>query len=221
MTRTGTWTTPVGERALVLACAAIVFGLLAAPAAAQPPCPIGTVLATTVALVDTEPAIPNSIIIHPDGSGQTLASRGLTIDVCVTCSGAPLVGAPATEFTLTGPGIYICGLGSFADGPTDAAGCTTFTGTIVGGGCGGLLGVNVGGALAGVVGVAIRSPDGPGISPGYIDAGDLAFFASAFPSALGSPTFNPCVDYNTDAFVDASDLSWFASVLGLVGTACP
>jgi len=221
MTRSGTLGALVGERMGAAVCATIALALLASPASAQPPCPVGTTLSATVTLVDAAPATPNSITIHPDGSGQTLASRGLTIDVCVTCSGAPLVGAPAAAVTLSGGGVYICGLGAIADGPTDAVGCTTFTGTIVGGGCSAALDVTVGATLVGTVPVAIRSPDAAGVSPGYVDAGDLSFFAAVFPSAIGSPTFNPCVDFNTDGFIDAADLSWFASILGAIGTSCP
>jgi hypothetical protein len=197
--------------------------LFAVPAIAQPPCPAGTILGSGVVLVDAAPAIPNSITIRPDGSGQTLASRGLTIEVCITCSGAPLVGLPAAAITLAAPGLYVCsgGLGAIADAPTDAAGCTTFTGTIDGGGCSPALTVIAAGTPLGAVAVAVRSPDGPGVSPGYIDAGDLAYFAASLPSAIGSPTFNACVDFNADGFVDASDVAAFAAALGLYGTFCP
>jgi len=220
MKRNTPWTS-VGERATAAACAAIGLAMFATLAAAQAPCPAGTVLAAAVALTDALPGVPNSIIIRPNGTGQTLASRGLTIEVCVTCDGAPLVGAPAAAFTLSGAGVYTCTPAPIADGPTDAAGCTTFTGTIFGGGCSPSLDVVAGATLVGVVGVAVRSQDAPGVSPGFVDASDLAYFAISLPSSIGSPTFNPCVDFNVDGFVDASDVASFASALGVFGTACP
>lgn len=213
--------TPVAQRISAAAFAGITLAMLATPAAAQAPCPAGAVLAAAVTLTDALPGVPNSITIRPNGTGQTLVGRGLTIGVCVTCGGAPLVGAPAAAFTLSGAGVYTCTPAPIADGPTDAAGCTTFTGTIFGGGCSPSLDVIAGATLVGTVVVAVRSPDAPGVSPGFVDAGDLSYFAASLPSAIGSPTFNPCVDFNVDGFVDASDLASFASALGLLGTACP
>jgi hypothetical protein len=49
----------------------------------------------------------------------------------------------------------------------------------------------------------------------------LAYFAASLPSAIGSPTFTACVDFNADGFVNASDVAAFAAALGLYGTFCP
>jgi len=200
----------------------LVVALGALPAAAQPPCPVGTVLAATVTLTDALPAVPDLLVIGPDGTGdELLADRGLTIDVCITCSGAPLIGLAAAAVTVVDPGLNICVAGNIADAPTDAAGCTSFTGTITAGGCSSTLDVFAGPTYLGTVPVTVRSLDLSGVSPGYVDAADLSYFASAFPSAFGGPTFITCFDFNADGFIDAADFSAWAAGIGSYGTSCP
>jgi hypothetical protein len=197
---------------VVVCCAESAF--------AQPPCPIGTVLAAACAV---GPMPGGYVTIAPGaGTGDTFASDGLVITVCITCSGVPLVGLPAAAITVAAPGVVFCPGGSnIADTPTDAAGCATFTGALCGGGCAPMLDIFSAGTYLCTVPVGINSPDNGMASPLFVDAGDLG----AFAAVLGNPaTYTPCFDFNESGppTIDASDLAFFASMLGnACGAVCP
>ena len=177
---------------------------------AQPPCPAGTVLAAAVA------APGGMITIAPNGLGETFAAAGTPITVCITCSGVPLVGLPAAAVTVTSPALVICPVpgANIADAPTDAFGCTTFTGTILGGGCAPSLDVVAAGALLGTVPIMVKSVDAGFATPGFVDVGDLA----ALAARLGRVPVDACFDYTDSGVVDAGDLAFLA---GFLGTKCP
>jgi hypothetical protein len=205
--------------AIVLAAIALLC--CGATAFAQPPCPAGTVLTTSVAV-----AGPGTLTIRPGGGGgvgETFAGNGLVVTVCIDCSGAPLVGLPPAAITVSAPGVVFCPgpLSNTADTPTDAGGCAVFAGTLCGGGCAPVLDVFVAGTYAGTVPVGINSPDTGVASPGFVDASDLA----AFALRLGNPLmYSICADYNETGppTIDAGDLAYFATALGAAcGAVCP
>ena len=186
----------------VVTCATVVH--------AQPPCPAGTVLAAGVA------APGGMITIAPNGLGETFAAAGTPIDVCIECGGVPLVGLPAAAVTVFSPALSICATpgANIADAPTDAFGCTTFTGTILGGGCAPSLDVVAAGALLGTVPIMVKSVDAGFATPGFVDVGDLA----ALAARLGRVPVDACFDYTDSGVVDAGDLAFLA---GFLGTKCP
>ena len=80
-----------------------------------------------------------TLLCAPDGSGWTLASRGLTVDVTVFITpGDPVAAYPFQDVTLSGldpqVGVRICDGGSSADGNTDRNGQTTISGRLWAGG---------------------------------------------------------------------------------------
>jgi hypothetical protein len=188
---------------------------MAATASAQPPCPVGAPLGAVVF------ALPGTLTIVPSGGIETLAGIGSVITVCITCGGVPLVGLPAAAVTVNAPGLVFCPGSNIADAPTDAAGCTTFSGALCGGGCAPMLDVFAAGTLLGAAPVAINSPDTGIGSPLFVDASDLA----AFAFRLGLPAmYSPCFDYNESGppVINAADLAYFAANLGRSCTgSCP
>ncbi len=160
---------------------------------------------------------PKRHVTIAPGGAETLASAGITIDVVVRdAAGNPCVGIPASDIYVDHPNVTWCAGGNTADAPTDANGFTSFSGYLCGGGCADQLTVYVGNLALGVVDVAINSPDFAhlGTSPGFIDAADLAFFASVFPASTcgaGFGTYSICYDFNEDGSVDASDWAFFAA----------
>jgi len=159
------------------------------------------------------------LTIMPDGSGETLAAVGIHVDVRVhDCSGNPVVGLPASSIVLYSSALCICAGGNIADGPTDAEGRTTFSGTIRGGGCVESLLVFVDRTAVASIPVRTNSPDrGPVASPCSIDAGDDGFFAR-FGQRAGETGYTICYDYNEDGAIDLHDLIVYGAHLG---AACP
>ena len=164
------------------------------------------------------------VTVAPDGTGETFAQLGITIRVFLkNCQGQPLAGVPAQQIALFNPNLCICYGGGISDAGTNANGMATFSGTMKAGGCVTSLdvfadGVFIGtlrGPAPGFVTVKINSPDvaSQGVSPCFIDSGDLA----AFASRIGKPaSWNVCMDYNESGgpTLDSSDLSFIAAVLG-------
>jgi len=160
---------------------------------------------------------PNDYLtITPDATGETLAERGVTITVTVTCVSGPLVGLPANVVVLWNSGMTTCSALWSADGPTDENGVTTFTGTLAGGGCATELEVYVEGCYIGVVPIGINSPDRGTSSPGFVDSADVAAFAARLGSVAA---WDICFDYNESGPpVDSSDVAFLAAFLG---ASCP
>ena len=184
--------------------AALVMSLWTGVALAQFPCPAGTVLVASAAS-----AAAGTLTIAPNGGIESFAGEGLIVEVCITCDGAPLPGVPAPLITVGGPGLVFCPFGNIADGPTDAFGCTFFTGPLEGGGCAPALDVFVAGLYIATVPIAINSPDTGTASPLFVDASDLARLAPA----LGAAGL-PCLDWDEDGFIAAGDIAYMAALLG-------
>jgi len=156
------------------------------------------------------------LTIAPDGSGETLTSIGVLIEVWVkNALGVGIVGVPAGTILLFSSALCICQGGNNADFATIQGGYTKFTGTIRGGGCASSLVVWVSGVpigtTSGLNNVAVNSWDHVPSSPCFVDAGDLA----ALAPRLGAPAnYTICSDFNEDGFIDAGDIASFAQHLG-------
>jgi len=182
-------------------------------------CPESTIVSVTFDCTFTglyQPGQPyDRLTIMPDGSGETLAAAGIHISVRVhDCGGHPVVGLPASSIVLYTSALCICSGGNIADGPTDAEGRTTFSGTIRGGGCAENLTVFVDGTAVANLSVRTNSPDrGPFASPCSVDAGDDGFFAK-LGLRVGESGYTICYDYNEDGAIDLHDLIVFGAPLG-------
>ena len=168
------------------------------------------------------------ITIDPAGSTETFFDINGTAepdglpDIAVrvfikNCQGQPIAGVPRQQVVIHSPALCMCPTEG-ADHATDANGSTTFTGALLAGGVTSSLDVYADGVFIGTLRqggrtVKTNSPDmGSGISPCYVDAGDLAAFATRF----GQPaTTYPEVDFNElDATIDLGDLAYFIIALG-------
>jgi hypothetical protein len=162
------------------------------------------------------------LLVCPSGDGPTLAAIGATISVIVEDAAEnPIPGIPPEDFWVDGlPFITrTCGVtvSSSADGPTDASGHTTMSGSIA-----------AGGYCNGVYAIAQGTPVGPSVeyeicdtplpltivSPDInndrvVDSGDLALFAVAY--AGGDSTLDPRMDFNGDGTIDSLDFTMFGN----------
>lgn len=160
----------------------------------------------------------DTVIVCPQGDHDSLR-------VLLTVHGSdasPTAGIPADEilFMVSRPGVGVCGDDTLAvhlcDGDTlaagratDAAGATELVYSAIGG-CG-TIAVNaevMGLPVFDTLTVVIRSPDSDG--NGEVNLGDMARFASAFPSNCGSPVYCTCVDYDLNCRINLGDLALLA-----------
>jgi hypothetical protein len=126
----------------------------------------------------------------------------------------PMSNIEAQDIYLWDPSLCLCAGGNIADGPTDAQGMTTFSGTIRGGGFASQISVYVQGILIATIPVKINSPDAPQASPCAVDASDLAAWSAARGAFVGSPNYSLAMDFNEDGAIDASDLAFWSSARG-------
>lgn len=158
------------------------------------------------------PGEPYDVVtVVPNGTGESLASVGITLRVQLVCS-CPGVGAiagiPAGEMGLFSSSLATCALFT-ASHDTDADGFTEFTGTLRSGGCSENLHLFVDGQFVATLPIRINSPDST--PPVGVDGSDLAALAERF----GLPArYDICFDFNEDGAVDAGDLAAFAAALG-------
>lgn len=201
--------------------ATLLLVFLAVPAHvlhAGPVCPDSTLVSVTFDCMFSglyQPGQPyDRLTIMPDGSGETLAAAGIHISVRVhDCAGNPVVGLPASSIVLHSSTLCICSGGNIADGPTDAEGRTTFSGTIRGGGSAENLTVFVDGTGIATIPVRVNSPDNGVASPCSIDGSDDAFFA-AWGRRVGESQYTIRYDYNEDGAIDLLDLIVHGAHLG-------
>lgn len=163
------------------------------------------------------PGQPYDVVtLLPDGSGETFASVGITIEVYLrNCVGTPLAGVPAQEIILFNSGLCICP-GNIADAPTDLQGRTTFSGTLRASGCVSNIMVIALGIPIATLPVTFNSADAVPASPCAVDAGDLSALAARIGSEVGEALYSICQDFNEDGYIDASDFSYFASARGII-----
>src|SRR5262249_932584 len=154
------------------------------------------------------------ITISPNGTGDTFASTGITIRVGIrNFAGQPLIGEPAQEFVLYNSALCICPGGSIADHPSDINGETTFTGTIMGSGCVNFLTLFFCGVPLCTLPIKTNSWDALPASPCFVDAGDVAAFATRLGSHTGDANYTICSDFNEHSMIDAGPLSSLATQL--------
>jgi len=197
----------------------LVIGFLAAPSHADMPCPAQCSATATFANTFSDnyrPGEPYDVVsILPDGSGETLASVGITIEIYIrNCNGTPVAGVAAQEIVMFSPSLCICPLGNIADAPTDQQGRTTFTGTLRAGGCADNVSFYEDGVWFATLPLKFNSADAVPASPCAVDAGDLSAIAAKLGSEVGEAPYSICLDLNEDGYIDASDISSVASALG-------
>ena len=203
--------------------ATVLLALLAVPTQvlqAGIVCPESTTVSVTFDCTFTglyQPGQPHDrLTIVPDGSGETLAAAGIHISVRVhDCDGQPVVGLPASSIVLSSSALCICAGGNIADGPTDAEGRTTFSGTIRGGGCAESLTVFVDGTAVATIPVRVNSPDNVPASPCAVDAGDHGV-PIRVGFRVGQSQYRICSDLNEDGVIDLIDLIIYGAHLGAI-----
>lgn len=188
-----------------------LLALSAGPAAAQFPC--------DHAYNSTAQSPAGHLTVFPDGSGPSLASAGLVVELWVVgCPGEPIVGYPRLDMWLHGEepaDLSVCYRGSLADADTDADGYTTFSGALQAGGHSqaGLAVYVAGVKLWGgpPLPITLNSPDINGDL--VVNMQDLATFAIDYAQG---PTFRS--DLVRDGVLDLKDVGRFA---GALGVSCP
>jgi hypothetical protein len=154
------------------------------------------------------------VTIVPGGYGETFAGTGIDIQVCLKdCSGNPIVGMPAEEVVLFSSSLCICPGGNNADAPTDANGCTTFSGTISGGGTSQGLDVYADGVFICSLPVNVNSPDfASQASACFVDASDLSIL---LPVLSNTVPYDIAYDFDESGPpIDATDRAIFDSYFG-------
>lgn len=190
----------------------LLLALAAGSARAQFPC--------EVAYNSYAQSPAGHIMVVPDGSGATLASAGLTVELWVEhCVGEPVPGYSRLDMWLHGEqpaDLSVCYRGSIADADTDANGYTTFSGSLLAGGHS-QAGLNV--YVAGVklyggpaLPITVNSPDINGDL--MVNIQDLVSFADDFAS--GQAPFRS--DLFRDGTLDLKDVARFATANGV---SCP
>jgi hypothetical protein len=158
-----------------------------------------------------------TLLITPDGTGDTLASIGAVVTVTVVDgTGTPIAGYPFQDMYLDDAGtaeISLCQGGSTADGNTNAAGVTTISGGISGGGFtqSGLQVYLAGVAIGEALGINAVSPDNNGDL--VVDLADFGEFGEDF--GLGYAFRS---DYDSDLVTNLGDFGFFGTAFD---TNCP
>lgn len=168
-------------------------------------------------------AVPGrvSVLVCPACDGDLLErARSCTmgfVDATITVTvrdaqNNPIAGFPATDLLLTANGLCFCPPGKIADGPTDANGETTFTGTLCAGGCShdNSLTVLINGMPIPPPGLPIwfNSPDMN--CDLVVNLSDVALFAACFMA----PGYRYCCDLSYDCVINLSDVVVFSSHFG-------
>lgn len=191
----------------------------------------------------------------PRGDGDpltaTIGGGNSQITLTITLNGGyPVPGIPAEDMWLVGctDGLLLCGgsSGSNADGPTNAAGVTTFSNDLVAGGCDTGLWVVVEAIVAQdpnnacnplCVPIATRSPDykssgAPGPAPcagdircpdSKVSNADYSWFVTHYPSASNpGATYIACADFATPlgAPIGLADFAKFSVHFAGAGHKC-
>jgi len=163
--------------------------------------------------------------ITPNGFGETLSSKGLTVTVTVRDgNGDPIAGYPFQDVGLAdnvgGADISLCTSGWVSSANTNASGVTTITGSGFGGGStqGGMratvAGVRVTGSIALDIDVVSCDMDGDL----DVDLVDLSSVPNGFAARFQNGVYNFQSDFNCDGVENLLDVTKFAIDNGAV---CP
>lgn len=163
--------------------------------------------------------------ITPNGFGETLSSKGLTVTVTVRDgNGDPIAGYPFQDVGLAdnagGADISLCTSGWVSAANTNASGVTTITGSGFGGGStqGGMratvAGVRVTGSIALDIDVVSCDMDGDL----DVDLVDLSSVPNGFAARFQNGVYNFQSDFNCDGVENLLDVTKFAIDNG---TVCP
>jgi hypothetical protein len=163
--------------------------------------------------------------ITPNGFGETLSSKGLTVTVTVRDgNGDPIAGYPFQDVGLAdnvgGADISLCTSGWVSSANTNAAGVTTIPGSGFGGGStqGGMratvAGVRVTGSIALDIDVVSCDMDGDL----DVDLVDLSSVPNGFAARFQNGVYNFQSDFNCDGVENLLDVTKFAIDNG---TVCP
>jgi len=159
-----------------------------------------------------------SVLVCPACDGDRLDNAqkcdGTRTDATITLTVLdinydPVVGYPAVDMWLVANGMCLCTNGSIADGPTNVAGQTTFSGTLCAGGCSDDSSMNVYINPYGVLTQAgldiwVNSPDMD--CNLIVDLTDVVLFATAYYGV-----YDYCADFYCDGAVDLSDVVVFST----------
>lgn len=159
-----------------------------------------------------------TVLVVPDGTGDTLGNKGLTISVNVRdVNDDPIAGYPFQDIWWDDPGngdISLCQGGSVADFNTNATGDTSISGAAAAGGYtqGGLQVYLAGTPLTGpTLGIDVNSPDINGDL--VVNLSDISLFAADLTGA-----YNFKSDFVPDGVINLSDIG----KLGVArGAECP
>lgn len=198
---------PTGSALIAIA----LWVLVAFPAAADIPC-------LPEEYSDASGA-GGTILVSPDGTGETLAEIGSVITVHVRgCGGAPVENFPRQDVWLGSSftdAFLTCQPGTIADQDTDADGMTTISGSLAGGGnTQGPLMVYIAGSglYMDPIDLEIVSPDINGdLVVNLVDVG-------TFAGDYGSGSYQSRSDFNHDGTLNLADIGIFATYLG---ASCP
>jgi hypothetical protein len=190
----------INKRLLSLAVAGLmVLGLSGLAAAGIPDDTLSTVSSGS-----------GTLLVTPQGTGQTLAAQGVTIFLTVRdTGGAPINLYPFQDMWVDDSGdgsIALCQGGSLADGSTNTAGATTFSGAFSAGGFTQaglqvyLAGTPVvGGGSNGVLAIDVNSPDITGDL--RVNLADVGEFGIDFGGA-----YNFRSDFQSDGVINLADV---------------
>lgn len=136
-------------------------------------------------------------------------------------AGVGIAGIPWTDYWMNAcdgaQELCLCASPIAADSLTNTAGRTTFSGRMAGGGCiltGGMYVACQGKTFLDVatcsvpicLDIVIVSPDINGTCE--VNLSDLSFFGQSYNKQLGDAGYDPCCDFNDDAFCNLSDFSF-------------
>lgn len=236
----GTWSLIVSDNAGADTGAILDWSLTTIPGVSQGVCEPCS--GAPIAVVTTDAALPVSLYVVPDGSGDRLDNAqkydpqsGATsrvdatifVDVYEGPAGPPAIGIPAEDVTLSSSDANLAPCTPIiADGPSDANGRMTFSGALAAGGtwAPGEILLVTGQGFDGVTGlpedpsdildIRFNSADLDG--NGAVELGDVGDFAARY--------FGPydyAVDYAWDGVLNLTDIGLFAQSLSVVCPAAP
>lgn len=168
--------------------------------------------------------------VVPNGTGDTLSSKGLTVTVNVKdAAGFDIVGYPFQDVGLAdnagGNDVTLCTSGWLSSANTNAAGVTTITGVGFAGGStqGGMRATVAGVRIVGTIAVPVLALDIDVVSPDMdgdldVDLIDLSAVPTGFAARFLNGVYNFQSDYTCDGSENLLDVVEYSFANGAV---CP